>query len=322
MRRLIILLAVGLWVLPSMADPTPLRLGLLKFGTVNWEMSTIQNHRLAETAYSTLEITNFAGTQAAKVALQAGAVDVIVADWVWVARQRGEGHELSFVPYSASVASLVVPADSPIKSIADLRDRKIGIAGGPLDKTWLLLQALAHRELNRSLKSVNEPVFGAPPLLNQQILSNRIDAVVNYWHYVVRLKQAGMHELIGADEILGRLGIASPPPLLGFVFKADWAKANPRVLQALVKASRIAKQLLCTDEAVWQEISSMTKAESPEVEKGLREGYCAGTPRRWDEQTRQDAARVFDLLKEIGGQDLVGSAQKLDPDTFWPGFDL
>ena len=34
------------------------------------------------------------------VALQGGAVDLIVTDWFWVSRQRNEGRLFSFVPHS------------------------------------------------------------------------------------------------------------------------------------------------------------------------------------------------------------------------------
>src|SRR3546814_4565471 len=87
---------------------------------------------------------------------------MIVSDWLWVSRQRAEGKPFTFVPFSSAVGSLMVPADSPIRSLADLKGKKIAIAGGPLDKGWLLLRGLTERRHGFDPATAGEPVFGAP----------------------------------------------------------------------------------------------------------------------------------------------------------------
>ena len=68
-----------------------LRVGVLKFGTVNWELNVIQHHGYARQEGVELEIVKLASKNATAVALQSGSVDMIVTDWVWVSRQRAEG---------------------------------------------------------------------------------------------------------------------------------------------------------------------------------------------------------------------------------------
>lgn len=58
-----------------------------------------------------------------------------VADWIWVARQRAAGKPYVFLPYSRAVGGVVVPSGSNAETLADLSGQKIGIAGGPLDKS-------------------------------------------------------------------------------------------------------------------------------------------------------------------------------------------
>jgi NitT/TauT family transport system substrate-binding protein len=72
-------------------DDRELRVGLLRFGTVAWEIDTLRHHGIDRKHGITVVPVEFASNEAAKVALQAGAVDMIVTDWPWVARQRGEG---------------------------------------------------------------------------------------------------------------------------------------------------------------------------------------------------------------------------------------
>ena len=84
----------------------------------------------------------------------------------------------------------MVRPDAGIESLDDLRGRKIGIAGGPVDKSWLMLRAFAKKKIGVDLKEVVEPIYAAPPLLNKVMLKGEIPAALNFWHYTARLKAA------------------------------------------------------------------------------------------------------------------------------------
>lgn len=116
------------------AEKTKLRLAVLAFGTVNWELNTVKNQKLLTDADFELEIIPVANSQAGKIALQSGAVDMIVSDWIWVSRMRSTGADFSFYPYSTTAGALIVSTNSVINSLADLQGKKLGIAGGELDK--------------------------------------------------------------------------------------------------------------------------------------------------------------------------------------------
>jgi NitT/TauT family transport system substrate-binding protein len=64
------------------------------------------------------------------------------------------------------MGSLVIAADSQIGSIEQLAGKRIGVAGGPIDKSWLILQAWAKRQMGFDISRSAQPVFAAPPLLN------------------------------------------------------------------------------------------------------------------------------------------------------------
>ena len=119
------------------ATPARVRVGVLKFGTVSWELDVMQTHGLAAREGIDLQVVTLASTNATTVALQGGAVDLIVTDWTWVSRQRAEGRPFTFVPYSLTVGGLIVRPDSGIPELGDLRGKRLGVAGGPVDKSWL-----------------------------------------------------------------------------------------------------------------------------------------------------------------------------------------
>ena len=68
-----------------------IKVGSLQYGSVNWELKLIKELELDKKHNFKLEIIELASKNAAAVALQGGAVDLIVTDWFWVSRQRSEG---------------------------------------------------------------------------------------------------------------------------------------------------------------------------------------------------------------------------------------
>ncbi len=310
------LLACSSWAAPA-ADLGTLRVGVLEFGTVNWELDVIKHHQLDAKHGFTLDVQGFGSGEATNVALQGEAVDAIVDDYLWVSRQRAEGEMLTFIPYSSTVGTVMVPPDSKIASLADLKGKKLGVAGGPIDKSWLLIQGLATKRHDMDLAAEVEPVYGAPPLLNETATSGDLDAVLNYWHFSARLEAQGFKELVGVEDAIAELGVASVPPQIGYVFRESFGTDHPGLIEAFAAASRDAKQLMLTD-AEWERIRPLTKAKDDATFEALKRRYQDGIAEHWGEAERADAAKLYAILAELGGEKLVGSAKELAPGTFWP----
>ena len=185
---------------------------------------------------------------------------MIVSDWIWVSSLRATGADFTFYPYSNTSGALVVAEKSPIHSIKDLKGKRLGIAGGELDKNWLLLQALAQKE-QLDLNASVEKTFGAPPLINEQIKQNRVDAVLNYWHFAARLEAQGYRQIIDGRGILKGLGLTEDVPSIGFVFKQSWAENHNLAINSFFKASKQAKNRLCTSDAAWQKVIPLTHTD-------------------------------------------------------------
>lgn len=322
-RRSFILLASAMGLVADLPGThawaaSKVRIGVLKFGTVSWELDTLKHHGFDMASGTELDIAYFAGEDATNVALQAGEINVIVSDWLWVSRLRSEGEDLTLSPYSTAVGAIMVRQDSPILTIADLKGRKIGVAGGPLDKSWLLIQALARRDHGVDLATINDIVFGAPPLLQEKALQGELDAVLNFWHFCARLEANGFRRLVGAEDAAMRLGASGPVSALGYVFRDRWADRNPAAAKGLVKASAQAKDLLASSDEEWLRLAPLIRAEGKELET-LRDRYREGIPRRPVAEEEADAARLYRVLAEIGGERLVGSAPEMAPGTFWRG---
>jgi NitT/TauT family transport system substrate-binding protein len=290
-----------------------------QFGTVSWELDVVRHHGLDKKRGFTLEVQPFAQAESADVGLMGGAVDGIVEDWLWVARQRGEGVPMTFLPYSSSIGALMIRPDRGIASLTDLKGKKLGVAGGPLDKSWLILQGLAQQRHGMSLKDEAIPVFGAPPLLTEKLKSGELDAVLNYWHFCARLEAQGYPQLVGVNEAQAALGVPASAPQLGYVFKQGFADAKPDLLRAFAEASREAKRILATSDAEWQRLKPLTRADDDATLKALQRRFVEGIVPHWGPAEQQQAADLYLVLARLGGEALVGKAPELVAGTFWSG---
>lgn len=296
------------------ADDT-IRIATLASGTVAWEINTILHHGLDRKNGFTLSVVPVAGKQSADVMLAAGEADVIVTDWIWVSRQRNQGADYTFIPYSKQVGSVLVASQSPLKTLADLKGKKIGIAGGPTDKSWVLIRAYAQKAFAIDLAHESQPVFAAPPLLNEELERGGIDALMTFWQFAATLKAKGARELITLADTAQTLGLDPGTPLLGYVFSEGWAKAHSGLSLKLAKASREAKAILTSDNSEWERLRPLMKVQTDQDFDALKSGFRAGIPA--SNKINIDAAqRLFTVLAAIGGRDLTGDQATLAQGTF------
>lgn len=297
------------------ADMTTVRAAVLKIGTVNWELATITGNGFDEQNGFKLDVQPFADNGATRVAVEGGEADMAVADWIWVARQRAAGKDYVFIPYSRAVGSVVVPGDSPATSLKDLAGGKIGIAGGPLDKSWLILQAYAAQEYGIDLKGETEQVYGAPPLIFKSALGDEYAGAINFWHFLAKMKAAGMKELISVETAGQALGLDTNTPLLGYFVKESFLEENPGFAQSFYNASRDAKDLLANSDEAWEAVRPRMNANSDAQFEQLKADWIAGIPARAPVNV-EAAGKMLSLMSEIGGPDLVGDATSVPAGLF------
>ncbi len=318
--------ATGLFLACALLSAPPaavadgvIRIGVLKFGTVNWELDVIAHHGLDRAAGIRIAPVELAGTPATQIALQAGQVDAIVSDWLWVSRQRASGADWTFAPFSSAVGAVMVPRDSPIRSLTDLKGQRLGIAGSSIDKSWLILRLAAQRNDGFDLEKASSQAFGAPPLLEEELKSGRLDAVLTYWQFAARLEAEGMRRVLSVSDAVKSLGISSDIPLVGYVMSERWAKGNSAAVEGFLRARRQAKEVLDTSDEEWRRIAGLTGARNEAELFRLRDAFRAGIPRHWGDRERADVARLYALLANIGGEALVGPSRTLAPGTLFDG---
>jgi len=315
-RTLALAVALALTLAAPGRAAETIRLAVQKTGTFSWELAAIRANGLDKQADLSLEVSELASTEAGKIAMRAGSADIILSDWLWVSRERALGAKLTFYPYSSALGAVMVPAASPIKTLADLRGRKLAVAGGAIDKSWLMLQARMKQD-GIDLKSAATIVYGAPPLIAAKALDGEMDASLNFWNFCAQLEAKGFRRLAGIEDILPRLGAKGTVAAVGYVFDENWAASHRDAVARFIAMTRKAKELLVTSDAAWDKIAPLTGTTDPAMLKTYRDRYRDGIPRRSIGDEEADARVLYRVLAEIGGRDLVGPAAELDPGTFY-----
>lgn len=319
MRTLtILLLYVGILFSVAAHASNTIRVGVLAYGTLNWEMDVLEHLRLPDQYNLNIERVALGSPQALLVALQGGSVDVILNDWLWVARQKEKGRDFYFYPYSTAAGALVVHPQANIQNLTDLRGKTIGIAGGNTNKNWVLYKAFLAQQADVDLLQDVTVKFAAPPMLNALLSKGDLDAVINFWHYAAQMNAQGMPSLVTMPEVLNALNVEGQVPVLGWVFKKSWAESNSKPINRFLTMSARARHTMKVNDEIWQQLPSFTQKFSAQVQPFLIEGYRQGIPSGFKPSQKVQIDALFQLIKANDSQHaLTGNLGGLPNDIFW-----
>ena len=293
-----------------------IRLAAQKTGTVAWEIAAMKALGVDKAADLDVQTTELATTDAGKIALQGGAADLIVSDWLWVARERALGDKLLFTPYSTALGAVMAPKDSPIHTLADLAGRSLGVAGGALDKSWLMVQAAALKE-GQNLAQAARPAYGSPPLIAEKLARGELDAALEFWTFSVDLEAHGLRRAIDMADVEKALGASGPVAMTGYVFKEQFAHDHGDVLRRFLAAAATARDALAKDPALWAPIKGRLRLVEDSALEIYRKRYVEGLPKRPVAEEAKDAQALYRAIVAVGGSDLVGGAPRLDVGLFF-----
>jgi len=315
LSSILVALCLCLGTVPALAAET-LRIGLQTTGTFAWQLDVIRRHGLAERAGLDLEISEFASTEAGKLAVNSGAVDIAVVDWLWVARARALGAKLLFYPYSSAVGAIMVKSDSLLNKLEDLKGHVLGVAGGPLDKSWLIVQAAAIRR-GIDLKRTATLQYGAPPLIAQKLQQGEADASLNFWNFCASLETKGYRRIFEVRDAEAALGLKEPVAMIGYVFSEPFAAAHKSAIDRFIAIAQQANAIMQRSDEEWGLLRPLMNAEDDRTLTAYRDRTREGMPRRTVTSEAADASALFRTLAGIGGPDLVGPSQELDQGLYY-----
>jgi NitT/TauT family transport system substrate-binding protein len=315
MLRIFVTLCLLVGTTPTLAGET-LRIGLQTTGTFAWQLDVVRRHGLAASAGLDLKTSEYASPDAGKLALNSGSVDLAVVDWLWVARARALGAKLLFYPYSSAVGAIMVKNDSAVRKIGDLKGRVLAVAGGPLDKSWLIVQAAAMRQ-GIDLRRETTLEYGAPPLIFQKLRQGEADAGLNFWNFCVQLEAEGYRRILDLRDAQAALGLEEPIALIGYAFSEEFAASHKSTIDRFIAVAQKADEIMLRSDAEWDALRPLMNVQDERTFRAYRDRTREGIPRRPIAAEEDDARALFRTLAGVGGAALVGPSRELDRGLYY-----
>lgn len=206
---------------------------------------------------ASFEWNEFASGPLVNEAVAAGEADMgFMADLpAIISRSTGQEIEVvSNVAYGEKGLAVLVGTDSDIKSVADLKDKKVAYATGSYAQHLLALLLDGEGLTLDDVQSINLAAADQPAAL----ANGEVDAIVIWEQYISMLTSEGTAKVL-ADGT----GVKKGNMINYFV--SDYAEQHPLVVQAYIKALNRADELIASD----PETAAEAIAEDFGVDKDL-----------------------------------------------------
>ncbi|GEM83891.1 ABC transporter substrate-binding protein [Meiothermus hypogaeus] len=310
-----VLLSAGAWA----QGVKTIRVGLQAGGTFSWVIYAIERFGIDKQLGIEVREVTYPSKPATQLALRAGEVQVTVDDFIEAVRMQQQGIPARAVyPYSLVTGGVVVKADGPISTVADLKGKTIG-AQSLGDKSLLILRALAVSKYGFDPQKDSRVIAAAPPLMSELLRKGEIDAGLPFWHFVARQVATGeSREIISAKQMLREMGAPVDLPLLLIIARNDLDKD---ALQRLLRAVQLANARMKTTDAFWTEILErrLYALPDPSLMPAVRRRWEAGLPTRWDAGVVVGLNNLVQRMVQVAGAEVVG-VQRFDPRAYTTEF--
>ncbi|PYE53272.1 ABC transporter substrate-binding protein [Deinococcus yavapaiensis] len=313
-------LLVGLSTWSSAHAQRQIKIGSQAGGTLAWVLYGIEYFGIDKELGLDVRSQDFASKDATRIALRSGDAQVVVDDFLEVTLLRQKNFNVTAVyPFSLLTGGIVVPANSGIRTVADLKGKTIGVTS-LTDKTLLILRAYTRNKFGFDPQTDSKVVSASSPLIGQLLDRGEINAGIPFWHHGARLTATGKYrQVISSGELLRGLGLPANIPLLYIVARND---TDPETLRLFIKAVRVATDRMKADTGpFWNSLLEKGLYSLPDRTQlpALRRQWEAGVPKSWSSKDLNNTLLLTRKMIEVAGADVVG-IQRLDTRAFNTSF--
>jgi len=283
-------------------------------GTNAFAVFTMQKFKLDKKYGFELQVIPVGNSQAAMTAVQSGGAEVAVADLMMLASLRHAGVKImAVVPMFKWGDHIIVPANSPIHNLGDLRGKKVG-TDTRNDTTWYVIRAAAMKAYNLDLEKDASVQEGGVGLLRGLIEQGHLDATFMYNNITPAMTVTGKFRVLyQMRDLMAPLGLDGDVPFLFHGASEDYAAAHPANVRAYLAAYREAISILNVNDDVWMEAGRGQKMADASIPP-LRDEMRADLMSKFEPTTETAIRNMFDVLLATAGPKVLGMSKL--PDVF------
>jgi NitT/TauT family transport system substrate-binding protein len=211
-------------------------------------------------------------------------VDIGFGGFTTMATARGEGKDIIVIyPVFSPVNMVFVRKDSPIKSVTDLKGKKLGVFGGPGSTTFAFLAVLAKNWYGVDLFHDAELITAPAPALAELLGKGDIDAALLGTVESIQTFAKDRYRVIldlSADYKAHQGGRA--PAHVTVATNEEFAKSHGDIVRDYLKAYKNTLQYIHLHPEVWDEYAASIKMDDPAERALLREKMGPNLVENWD----------------------------------------
>jgi NitT/TauT family transport system substrate-binding protein len=197
---------------------------------------------------------------------------------------------------------VLAPKDSPIKSLADLKGKKLGLFGGPQAAISAMLFIIGKRWHGVDLSRESQLITAPNPALAALLDKKDLDAALFGSTESLTLFLTGRYKIIAdVGEEWERRGGRAPAHVVMATTEA-FAKANPDLLRDFVRAYREAVRYIRDHPEVWEEWGRKEGITSKEGIQLLRERIGPRIVDVWDRKQMEAQRELLEIMIEVLGE--------------------
>jgi NitT/TauT family transport system substrate-binding protein len=283
-----------------------LRLGLIP-GAQSFVDFVMESQSIAE-QYD-LNITRVKSLRPANLHLMIAEreVDIGYAGFTTMATARTVGKDVIIIGgVFAPVNMVFARHDSPIRTLNDLRGKKLGIFGGPGSTTVTILAVIASKwhdlDLFQEVKLVSAP----SPALIELLGRGEVDAAILGTTESIQMEaQERYRVLVNLSEEYRRNSGGRAPAHVTIATNEQFAGAHPDIVRDYLKAYRQTVVYIKEHPEVWDEYAASINIESDKERRLLREKMSPNIIDQWDAEQIAVQQEYLELVHQIIGGDVL-----------------
>jgi len=234
-------------------------------------------------------------------------VDIGFGGFTTMATARGEGKDIIVINGVFSPVNMVfVRKDSPIKTLTDLKRKKLGVFGGPGSTTFAFLAVLAKNWYGIDLFKDAELVTAPAPALAELLAKGDIDAALLGTVESIQAFAQDRYRVLAdlSAEYKAHQGGRAPAHVV-VATNEEFAKTHPDIVRDYLKAYKSGLQYVRDHPEVWDEYAASIKMDNPAERKLLREKMEPNLVERWDAEQIAVQNDYLKLVHDIIGESVV-----------------
>ncbi len=312
------ILFIGIGASLAVADPTvkgdggTIRLMVNMAGTQSFPPYVMDKLGLEQKYGFALKTLPSATTPTTITGFQSGDADMGMMGWNDLSRIIAGGVKVvGIAPFLSWANTVVVPINSPIKNLGDLKGKKVGVYSRTgLD--WVVMRANALKLYGLDLEKDITIQEGAISLLRGLMEQNQLDATQMFNDLTAPMVVSGKYRSLGTiQKLVTELGLPDMPFLM-YVVKTDYASAHPDNVKGFLAAYRDSIAALEKDDSIWVERANQMGMTDNETISALRDQTRPMLASRFRPDDEAAIRKTWDILVATAGAQTLGMSTLVD----------